>query len=61
MRRGLVVALLSFEAVVFCAILACSLQLSRDVTRSGTAQRLAHAVVHTTRQLAARLTHAPLG
>jgi hypothetical protein len=54
--RRLVIALLSLlEAVVGCAILASSLALSRDLQRSDTVGRVAHAVVSTTHELAIEL------
>jgi len=60
MRRRLLAVLISLEIAVFCAIVACSLQLSREIARSSSAHQLAHAVVRTTQQLAARLTQAAL-
>jgi hypothetical protein len=60
MKRGLLAVLFAVEAAVFCAVVACSLQLSRDITRSASAQQLVHAVVSTTQQVAARIAHATL-
>jgi hypothetical protein len=51
--RRLVIALLSLlEAAVGCAILASSLELSRDLQRSETVGRVAHAVLSSTREIA---------
>jgi hypothetical protein len=54
--RRLVIALLALvEAAVGCAIMASSLALARDLQRSETVGRVAHAVVSSTHQLAAEL------
>jgi hypothetical protein len=51
--RRLVIALLSLlEVAVGCAIMASSLTLARDLQRSETVGRVAHAVVSTTHELA---------
>ena len=51
--RRLVIALLSvLQAVVGCAIISSSLELSRELQRSETVGRLAHTVVSSTRQIA---------
>jgi CHASE3 domain sensor protein len=60
MTRRLLAVLFVIESAVFCAIVACSLQLSREITRSSSAQQLVHAVVRTTQQVAARIAHVTL-
>ena len=40
MRRRLLAVLISLEIAVFCAIVACSLQLSREIARSSSAHQL---------------------
>jgi hypothetical protein len=53
MRRRILALLVSLELAVFCAIVACSFQLSREVVRSRPAATLAHAVVRTSRRVGA--------
>lgn len=52
MRRIVIVLLSLIEAAVGCGIIAESVVLSRDVARSESVGRVAHAVVSSTRQLA---------
>ncbi len=71
MRRRILALLVSLEVAIFCAIVACSFQLSGEVARSRPAATIAHAVVRTsrrvgavvreTRQLALRLENLTLG
>jgi hypothetical protein len=52
MRRFVIALLSLLEAAVGCAILASSLELSRDLQRSETVGRVAHAVLSSTREIA---------
>jgi hypothetical protein len=52
MRRVVITLLSLLEAAVGCGILASSLALSRDLQRSETVGRVAHAVVCSTREIA---------
>jgi hypothetical protein len=55
MRRLLIVFLSLLEAAVGCAILASCLELSRDLERSATVGRVAHAVVQHVQRIALAL------
>ena len=57
MRRWIVAGLLAVETVVFCSIVAVSAQMSQDVARNCSVQRVAHVVAHATMHLAQRLSH----
>ena len=52
MRRLAVAVLTVVEAMVTCAIFACSLELSRTLTQNTTLGHVAHAVVRSAQRIA---------
>jgi len=60
MRTRVLAVLIVLEATILFAIVSSSLQLSQEITRSSSAQRLVHAVVRTTQQVAARIAQVTL-